>query len=112
MLQAIFNFILEVFFWLVGVIGSIVIYPIQALIVTIVPSIGDYLSIFLNFFNTQVFPMLSFTKELFLQLTCCPRPLFTILITTIFARWALAPAIRSILLIVNIWKIKSGGQTQ
>lgn len=112
MLESIFNFILEAFFWLIGVIGSIVIYPIQAIIVTLVPAIGDYLSIFLNFFNTQVFPMLSFSKEVFIQISCCPRPLFTILITTIFARWAIAPAIRGILLIMNIWKIKSGGNTQ
>lgn len=112
MIEAIFNFVLNVFFWLVGLIGSIVIYPIQALIVTLVPSIGDFLSIFLGFMRESLFPMISFAKELFLEISCCPRPLFAILITTIFARWAIAPAIRSILLIINIWKIKSGGKTE
>lgn len=112
MLEAIFNFVLNVFFWLVGLIGSIVIYPIQAIIVTLVPSIGNFLSTFLNFMRESLFPMISFAKELFLEITCCPSALFTILITTLFARWAIAPAIRSILLIVNIWKIKSGGKTQ
>lgn len=112
MIEAIFNFVLNVFFWLVGLIGSIVIYPIQALIVTLVPSIGDFLSIFLGFMRESLFPMISFAKELFLEISCCPRPLFVILITTVFARWAIAPAIRSILLIINIWKIKSGGKTE
>ena len=39
MLDALFNFILKLFFWLIGVIGSIIIYPIQAIIVTLVPQI-------------------------------------------------------------------------
>lgn len=112
MIEALFNFILKLFFWLIGLIGSIVIYPVQALIVTIVPSIGEYLQTFLNWTATDVFPMVSFCKELFLQITCCPPTIFNILITTLFARWLLAPAIRSIMLIINIWKIKSGGQTE
>lgn len=37
MLEAIFNFIIQLFFWLIGLIGSIVIYPVQALLVTIIP---------------------------------------------------------------------------
>lgn len=37
MLEAIFNFIINLFFWLIGLIGSIVIYPVQALLVTIIP---------------------------------------------------------------------------
>lgn len=112
MIEAIFNFILNLFFWLIGLIGSLIIYPIQAILVTLVPSLGDYLSIFLSFFNESVFPMISFAKELFLEISCCPRPLFTLLITTIFARWLIAPAIRSIMLIINLWKLKSGGKTQ
>lgn len=112
MLEALFNFILKVFFWLIGLIGSIIIYPIQALLVTIIPSLGEYLTSFLNWTSTDVFPMVSFCKELFLQISCCPRPLFTLLISTLFARWLLAPAIRSIMLIINIWKIKSGGKTE
>lgn len=112
MLESLFNFILKIFFWLIGLIGSIVIYPVQALLVTVVPSLGEYLQSFLNWTATDVFPMLSFVKELFLQISCCPRPLFLLLINTLFARWLLAPAIRSIMLIINIWKIKSGGKTE
>lgn len=112
MLQALFGFILKIFFWLIGLIGSIVIYPVQAILVTLVPSLGDYLTSFLNWTATDVFPMVSFCKELFLQISCCPRPLFTILITTLFARWLISPAIRGIMFIINLWKIKSGGKTE
>ena len=81
MIEALFNFILDLFFWLVGVIGSIVIYPVQALLVTIFPELGDFISVVLGFFNNQLFPMVSFVKDLFLDLTCCPRALFSIFIT-------------------------------
>lgn len=60
----------------------------------------------------MVFPMISFVKEFFLDLTCLPRPLFSILITFMLARWAIAPAVRSVKLIINIWKLKSGGATK
>ena len=112
MIDALFNFILNLFFWLVGVIGSIVIYPVQVLLVTIFPDLGDFISVVLGFFNNQLFPMVSFVKELFLDLTCCPRVLFSIFITFILARWTIAPAVRSIKLIINIWKLKSGGMTK
>lgn len=39
MLKALFNFILKIFFWLIGIIGSIVIYPIQLLLVAIIPNL-------------------------------------------------------------------------
>lgn len=112
MLEALFDFIINLFFWLVGIIGSIVIYPVQAILVTIIPGIGDFTGTVLGFFNTYLWPMVSFVKELFLDLSCCPRGLFSIFITFILARWAIAPAIRSIKLIINIWKLKSGGVTK
>lgn len=74
--------------------------------------LGDFLSTVLGFFTEYIFPMLSFVKELFLDLSCLPRPLWSIFVIFVFARWGIAPAIRSIKLIINIWKIKSGGATK
>lgn len=111
MLEALFDFLINLFFWIIGVIGSIVIYPIQALLVTIVPGLGEFIGIFLGFFNTYIFPAVSFIKELFLDISCTPRGLWSIFVTFVFARWLLAPAIRQIKLIVNLWKFKSGGGT-
>ena len=112
MIEALFNSLMGLIFWLIGVIGSVIIYPIQLILVTIFPAIGDFISATLSFFINQLFPYLSFAKELLLDLTCLPRPLFSILLTFIFARWTIAPAIRGIKLIINIWKIKSGGDTK
>lgn len=112
MLEAVFNFIINLFFWLIGLVGSLIIYPIQAILVTIIPGLGEFIGTTLGFFTNLVFPMISFVKEIFLDLTCLPRGLFSILITFIFARWGIAPAVRSIKLLINIWKLKSGGATK
>lgn len=108
MLEAIFNFILQLFFWLIGLIGSLIIYPIQAILVTLVPGIGEFISITLGFFNQYVWNYLSFIKELVLDVSCLPRGLWSVFIAFVFARWLIAPAVRSIKLIINIWKLKSG----
>lgn len=112
MLEAIFNFIIQLFFWLIGLIGSIVIYPVQAILVTIIPGLGEFIGLTLGFFNTYVWNYLSFMKELVLDVSCLPRPLWSLFIAFLFARWGIAPAIRSIKLMINIWKLKSGGSTK
>lgn len=112
MLDMIFNFVIDLFFWIIGLIGSIVIYPIQALIVTIFPGIGNFLNDILTFLGEQVAPMISFIKELILEISCLPRELYTILIGFAFTRFLIAPGIRAIKMMVNIWKIKNGGVTK
>lgn len=111
MLEAIFNFFIKIFFWLCGIIGTLILYPIQALVVTIFPSIGDLISTTLNFFNNHFFPVLSFAKEFFLDVTCLPRPIFALFITFLLTKWLLAPAIRSIIFLINMWNLLHGGLT-
>lgn len=112
MIEAIFNFLINLFFWLIGLIGSIIIYPIQALLVTIIPGLGEFIGTTLGFFNTYVWNYLSFMKELVLDVSCLPRGLWSIFVAFVIARWGIAPAVRSIKLIINIWKLKSGGSTK
>lgn len=112
MLEAVFNFILKIFFWLVGLIGSIIIYPIQLILVAIFPGLGNFIGTVLGFFTQYIFPMISFVKEMFLDLSCLPRPLWSIFVGFVIARWGIAPAIRSCKLLINIWKLKSGGSTK
>lgn len=76
MAQTLLNFVLDLFFWLVGLIGSIVIYPIQLLLVTLFPNIGNFLNDTLSFFNNYVADMISFVKELVLEISCLPRELY------------------------------------
>ena len=112
MFEGLLNFLIDAFFWIVGLIGSIVIYPIQLIIVAIFPDIGTYLNQILNFIGEQVAPMITFVKETILGVTCLPNEVYLLFITFIFARFAIAPTIRTIKFVVNMWKFKSGGATQ
>ena len=112
MIEALFQLIFNIFFWLVSLIGSLIIYPVQAILVTIFPALGSALTYITTLFIEHIFPMLSFVKEFIIEITCIPRSIFYAFLTFIFARWAIAPAIRGIKLLINIWKIKSGGATK
>lgn len=112
MLEALFNFIIKLFFWLIGIIGSIIIYPIQLLLQSLIPGLSEFIGITLGFFNTYVWYYLSFIKELILDVSCLPRAMWSIFVIFTIARWGIAPAVRSIKLLINIWKVKSGGDTK
>lgn len=111
MLNALFTFLIDVFFWIVKIIGSIVIYPVQAIIVSIFPDLGEGIVQLLSFFNNYFFPTLTIAKEILLDISCLPRPIWLLFINLVFARWAIAPVIRSILMLVNIWKFTKGNKT-
>lgn len=108
MLEALFNFIISAFMWLIGVVGSIVIYPLQLLIVSIFPTLGNFVSVCLDFFTDYFFPIVSFIKEWILIMTGIPRELYLIFVGIIIARWTIAPAVRSIRFIINMWKVWKG----
>lgn len=74
--------------------------------------LDEFIAITLGFFDTYVWNYLSFIKELVLDVSCLPRALWSLFIGFVIARWAIAPAVRSIKLIINIWKLKSGGATK
>lgn len=111
MLDAIFTFAIDLFFWVIKIIGTVVLYPIQAIIVTVFPSLGDGLVYLMSFFNNYFFPTLTIAKEMLLDISCLPRPIWLLFINFLFARWAIAPAIRSIKMLVNIWKFTKGSKT-
>lgn len=112
MLEGLFNFFINMFFYIIRIIGSIFLYPIQLLIVSVFPTFGEFLSQTLGFFVDYIFPMVGFCKEIFLEVTQCPRALFAIFINFIFIRWAIAPGIRAIKLTLNAWKLAHGGATE
>jgi len=72
---------------------------------------GEAIAVTLNFFSNQVFPILSFVKELVLDLSCMPRPVFALLTTFLLTKWAIAPAVRSIIFIINAYRLFRGGMT-
>lgn len=107
-LNGILSFIIKFFFWIIGLIASLVIYPIQAVLVTAFPSLGQYLVDILNFFHSSIFPMISFCRECFLSVTCLPRPLFTATIGIFVFRYTIIPVIRSIVAFVNVYYVARG----
>lgn len=112
MLQAIFNFLIDFFFFLIKLIVGIPLGLIQVILVTLIPAVRDFISIVNGFFNTYVWNYLSFLKELVLDVSCLPRGLWSSFVGFMVARWVAAPGIRAIKLIVNSWKITHGGDTK
>ena len=50
MLNALFTFIIDIFFWIVKIVGSIIIYPVQAIIVSIFPDLRARFSTIISIF--------------------------------------------------------------
>jgi len=107
-LSSILGFVIQLFLWLLGVIASLIVYPIQALLVTAFPSLGAFLSTVSGYFTNELFPMISFIKEIFLGITCFPRSLWNIIIGILIFRIGVVPSIRFIKTVLNIIKIKNG----
>ena len=69
MFTALFNFLLKILFWLLGVIGSIIVYPVQVLLTSIIPGFNDFITILIDFMDDVALPMISFVKEIALDIT-------------------------------------------
>ena len=94
--------------WLVGFIANILIYPVQALVVTAFPSIGWVFTEITTFCTEKLFPMISFIRDIFLGITCCPTSLWDIFIGILIFRLGVVPVIRTVKVVINVWKIKNG----
>lgn len=108
MVQAFFNGLLKFFLFIANLIGTIFIYPLQALVVTLVPSVADYLSDISDFFTNSVFPTICFLKRLFLNVTCCPPVLFSLLVSTFFGFLTIALVFRVFVLLYRIYFLVRG----
>lgn len=107
-LSSLLSFIIKFFMWVLSFIASLVIYPIQAIIVTAFPGIGWALSEIMTFLTNSLFPMIGFIRTVFLGVTCCPPELWDALIGILIFRLAVAPSLRFIITVVNIWRFKNG----
>lgn len=107
-LNSLLSFIIKLVFWFMGILASILIYPIQALLVTAFPTIGEALSNVLTWSHNSLFPMISFVKEVVIGILCIPRPLFTALIGILAFRVGIVPTIRFIKSAINLWNIAKG----
>ena len=107
-LSSLLGFIIQLFFWLLGIIASLIIYPIQALLVTAFPELGEFLSTALTYLTNNVFPMISFVKDVILGITCLPSSLWNALIGILVFRVACVPAVRFIKVVINLCRVRAG----
>ena len=112
MIEALFNGFIKIFFWLIKTIGSIVLYPIQALLVTVFPSLGNVIGTLTAFLDTYIFPTLSFFRTWIQQIACLDNTVWLIFVSFLILRWTIAPSIRAIKLILNLFKITKGGNAK
>lgn len=110
MVEALFNGLIKFFLFLINIVGSIFIYPIQAILVTLVPSVGDFLDTVLSFFNDSVFPFLCWLKQVLITITCCPPALFSLIISTFFLFLTISLLFRSFSLIYRIYFLVRGSK--
>lgn len=108
MLRSLFNGLIALLFRLAGILGSVLIYPLQLLLVTIFPNFGDFSAEVLNFLIYKVFVVVSWLKGLFLNLTGFPSTLFQLLVFEISLYLSLAVSIRSLFLVYRIYLLLRG----
>lgn len=111
MVQALLNGIINFFFFLIRIIGSILFLPISALIGTLFPSASSYMSTLYTFMDTYVWSMIKFIIQSFIQLSHMPVGIFYLLVDISLLRWAIIPALRSILLIYNVYRTVKGNKS-
>ena len=62
----------------------------------------------MTYLTNQVFPMISFVKDVMLGITCLPFSLWNLLIGILVFRITCVPAVRFIKLVINLWRIRAG----
>lgn len=104
LLYAIVNIVLKLLGWIAGII----LYPIQVIVVSLFPGLGQALAGVLTYCNNDLFPTIAFIREVFLGVTQLPSSLYLLFIGIFISKFALIPSIVAIKQIVNVWRLKSG----
>lgn len=86
MLNNILSAILKFFFWVIGLLAEIITAPVFNLVKALFPPLSDYHTAFATYTINYVLKGLAFAREIFLNVTGFPRPLFHLLINLYLAR--------------------------
>lgn len=93
---------------LAGLLGSVIIYPLQLLLVAVFPSLGEYSALTISFFVEQVYPLLCWLKVGVIKLTGLPYELYQLLIGELVLYFGLAVSIRSLMLVYRLYLFLRG----
>ena len=99
MVQALLNGVTQFFLFIIQIIGGIFFLPITALVSIVFPSGADLMPYVYYFLDNHLFPMLKFLIQAFIQASHMPSTVFYLLVDITVLRWAIVPALRSILLV-------------
>lgn len=108
MVQALLNGIIFLFIRIIGVLGSIIIYPLQLIVVQLFPSLGEFSAEALNWIIQNIFPVICFLKHFFLGLTGFPEELWSLLVAELFLWFSLAISVRSLMLVYRLYLFFKG----
>lgn len=108
MVQALLNGITQFFLFLIQIIGGIFFLPISALLGVIFPQGADFMPYVFYFLDNRLFPMIKFIIQSLITATHMPPAIFYLLVDITVLRWAIVPALRSILLVYNVYQTAKG----
>lgn len=111
MINKILKLILKFIFWLAGLISSVLFYPIYELLTSLLHDFPDYIDSFNLFLNTQILTIIPFIREVFLNVTNLPRPLFYGLVTLFLGRLATHYLLIAFKFIIKIYYIIRGASS-
>lgn len=91
--------------WIITTLSSIFITPVVSLLTAAIPDLQIALSAISNFIVNYALPYINFAKEVFLNISCLPRSLFTLLVSYLLFKISLHAGIQIYKLIVKIWNL-------
>jgi hypothetical protein len=109
MINVLFKAIFNLFFQLARAFVFVFTIPLYGFLEPLFPNLDNYMLAFNDFLEDYVFHGLAFAREVFINVTCMPRELFTLLVTLTFSFITLAFSLQPALFIANsIANVKKG----
>ena len=108
MIKALLSLIFSFFFWLAGIIGSILFYPLQLIIVTVFPTFGAYATSVVNFIVSEIYPLVTWIKHCLVNISGIPEEFWLLIVATWGFYLSAGASVRVYMLISNIYAYVRG----
>lgn len=110
MINELFRGLFKVVFFLLRWIFNILLLPILPLM-KLLPGFTEFLEIAINFFDNYLLKAISFSREVFLNVTGFPQEIITISVDFALTLIGFIGILRLITFITNLWRTFKGGST-
>lgn len=105
--SVLFNFLVNVFIWFISFVSNLIFTPIETILKNIIPDYSSFLHYIYDFFDMAT-QYVGFVKEVFIDYLCINRDLLNLLLLLFITKQLLIPGLKTIVLMYNVWKLKSG----